>query len=319
MATSPQYTSQPAEPLREHRSSLLLKREVKWGLFFLSPWILGFIIFTLLPTIASLVFSFTNYNPIDPENIKFVGLDNYARLFTDPFLRQAVFVTLRFVIISVPFAILLPLGLAVLVNSEHLFGKNIFRTLFYMPYMIPVVVNVMVWGGIMNSESGWLNRGIEFLFGVQGPRWYQDENWVLPALTIMGFWGVGNTMLVLLAGLQNVPSELYDASKVDGANGLQRFMKVTLPMISPVIFYNLMLALIGSFQYFVQAYIISNGRGDPNGSTMFYNLYLYRTAFNFLDMGYGSTLAWAMFIFVLLLTVLLFKTQNRWVYYAGGD
>jgi multiple sugar transport system permease protein len=314
-ATSTQIRPAPQrKPL-----SALAWREIRWGLFFLSPWLAGFLIFTLVPMAASLVFSLTNYNPIQPEATRFVGLTNWGRLFTDPFMRQAWAVTLRFVVISVPLSILFPLGLAVLVNSEHLFAKNIYRTLFYMPSMIPIVVNVIIWGGIMNSETGWLNRAIEFVFHVQGPRWYQDETWVIPALTIMGFWGVGNTMLTMLAGLQNVPTELYDAAKVDGASGPQRFFNITLPMISPVIFYNLMLSVIGSFQYFVQAYIIGNGRGDPNGSTMFYNLYLYRIAFNFLDMGYGATLAWAMFVIVLLLTIILFRTQNRWVYYAGGE
>ena len=300
-------------------SSGLARREIRWGLLFLSPWIFGFLVFTLLPMVASLAFSLTNYNPIHPEQLQFVGLTNYGRMFSDPIMRQAWGVTLRFVLISVPLSIAFPLALAVLVNSEKLFAKNVYRTLFYMPTMIPIVVNVIIWGGIMNTETGWLNRAIEFLFHVQGPAWYQDQAWVIPALTIMGFWGVGNTMLIMLAGLQNVPTELYDASKVDGAGGIQRFLRVTLPMISPVIFYNLMLAIIGSFQYFVQAYIIGNGRGDPNGATMFYNLYLYRTAFNFLDMGYGATLAWAMFIVVLILTIILWKSQRRWVYYAGGE
>jgi multiple sugar transport system permease protein len=313
-------TSTQIRAVRQRKPlSALARREINWGLFFLSPWIVGFLIFTLMPMLASLVFSLTDYNPIHPEATQFVGLTNWARLFTDPFMSQAWGVTLRFALISVPLSIAFPLGLAVLVNSEHLFAKNIYRTLFYMPSMIPIVVNVIIWGGIMNSETGWLNRAIEFLFGVQGPRWYQDEFWVLPALTIMGFWGVGNTMLTMLAGLQNVPTELYDAAKVDGASGPQRFFNITLPMISPVIFYNVMLSVIGSFQYFVQAYIIGNGRGDPNGSTMFYNLYLYRIAFNFLDMGYGATQAWAMFVIVLILTIILFRTQNRWVYYAGGE
>lgn len=294
------------------------KRETRWGLLFLSPWLVGFLVFTLLPTLASLVFSFTNYNPIQPDQIRFIGLDNYGRLFTDPFFRQAMAVTVRFVLISVPFAIIIPLGLALLVNSPHLLGKNFYRAMFFLPSMIPLVVNVMVWRGIMNSESGWLNKALA-VFGVQGPNWFQDETWVIPGLTIMGIWGVGNAMIIMLAGLQNVPTELYDAAKVDGASGLQRFRHVTLPIISPIIFYQLVLALIGSFQYFTQAYIVSNGRGDPNGATMFYNLYLYRTAFNFLDMGYGATLAWVMFVIVLLITIFLFRTQQRWVYYAGGD
>ncbi|MBX3048898.1 MAG: sugar ABC transporter permease [Anaerolineales bacterium] len=295
-----------------------LKREIRWGWLFLSPWLVGLLVFTLLPTVASLIFSFTSYNPIQPDQIRFIGLTNYARLFTDPFFGQAVGVTLRFVLISVPFSLIIPLGLALLVNSEYLFGKNLYRALFFMPSMIPVAVNVMVWRGIMNSESGWLNKFLGFL-SISGPNWFQDEVWVLPALTLMGVWGVGNAMIIMLAGLQNVPTELYDAAKVDGATGWQRFRHVTLPLISPIIFYQLVLSLIGTFQYFTQAYIISNGRGDPNGATMFYNLYLYRTAFNFLDMGYGATLAWVMFAFVLLLTIFLFRTQQRWVYYAGGE
>lgn len=303
---------------RRKPASILARREIRWGLLFLSPWIAGFIIFTLLPMLASLAFSVTNYNPLHPENTRFVGLSNWARMFSDPVMTKAWGVTLRFVFIFVPLSIAFPLGLAALVNSQNLFARNIFRTLFYMPSMIPIVVNVIIWGGIMNSETGWLNRAIEFLLPIQGPRWYTDEFWVLPALTIMGFWGVGNVMITLLAGMQNVPSELYDAAEVDGASWWQRFMNITLPMISPVIFYNLMLCIIGAFQYFIQAYIIGNGRGDPNGSTMFINLYLYRTAFNFLDMGYGATLAWALFIIVLILTIILFRTQNRWVYYAGG-
>lgn len=312
--TAARVAKTPRRPL-----SSKARREINWGLIFLSPWIVGFVVFTLIPMVASLVLSFTNYNPVQGDQTQFVGLSNWQQLFGDPQLLNAIYVTLRFALISVPLSIILPLALAVLVNSEHLFGKNIFRTLFYMPYMIPVVVGVMVWGGILNSDSGWLNRFIEWAFKVEGPRWFQDERWVLSALVIMGFWGVGNTMLTMLAGLQNVPTELYEAAKVDGASPVNSFFSITVPMISPVIFYNLTLALIGSFQYFTQAYIISNGRGDPNGSTMFYNLYLYKTAFGYLDMGYGSTLAWAMFLVVLVITVVLFQTQNRWVYYAGGN
>jgi multiple sugar transport system permease protein len=319
MATATQSLAPAVEPAARRKLSPLMRREINWGLLFLSPWLIGFVIFTVLPMVASLVISFTDYNPINPEQTKFIWFDNYAQLFTDPFFRDSAGVTIRFALISVPFAIIIPLGLALLVNSEHLFGKNIFRTLFYMPSMIPIVVNVMVWGGILNSESGWLNMAIKALFGIEGPSWYQDKAWVLPALTIMGVWGVGGTMLTMLAGLQSVPTELYEAAKVDGATGLARFRVVTLPMISPVLFYNVMLAIIGSFQYFVQAYIISNGRGDPDGATLFYNLYLYRRAFGFLDMGYGATLAWVMFVVVLILTIILFRTQNRWVYYGGGD
>ena len=308
--------SVPLAPRRKGMS--ISRREAMWGMIFLSPWIVGILLFTAIPMVASLVLSLTNYNPIHPEELRFIGLHNFTRLLSDPGMFQAAGVTLRFTLISVPLSIIIPLGLAVLVNAKHLLGKNVFRALFYMPYMIPAVVGVMVWGGILNSDSGWLNRFLGMV-GLEGPRWLQDESWVVPAIVIMGFWGVGNAMLIFLAGLQNVPTELYEAAKVDGAGPVYTFFKITVPMISPVIFYNLTLALIGSFQVFVPGYIIGNGRGDPNGATMFYNIYLYKTAFDFQDMGYGTTLAWAMFVVVLILTVIMFRTQSRWVYYAGGE
>jgi multiple sugar transport system permease protein len=300
--------------------SALKRREITWGFVFLAPWIFGFIVFTLLPMAASLVFSVTRFNLIKPEEgFSFVGPQNWLRLLSDPQVGQSLLISVRFALISVPLAIIVPLGLAMLVNSKNLIAKNVFRALFYMPTMIPVVATVLIWQGVLNSDSGWVNRFIQWAFGAEGPRWFQDERIVLLSLTIMGFWGVGGAMLTMLAGLQNVPTELYEAAKVDGAGPVYTFFRITVPMISPIIFYNLTLAIIGSFQYFVQAYIISAGRGDPNGSTMFFNLYLYKTAFSFQDMGYGATLAWLMFLIVLTLTMILFRTSGRWVYYASGE
>jgi len=315
-ALSKEVVSAPVSARRKVMS--ISQREAMWGWIFLSPWIVGVLAFTAIPMVASLILSLTNYNPIHPEELRFIGLHNFARFLGDPGMLQAAGATLRFTLIGVPLSIIIPLGLAVLVNAKHLFGKNVFRALFYMPIMIPTVVGVMVWSGILNSDSGWLNRVLAVV-GIEGPRWLQDENWVVPAIVIMGFWGVGNAMLIFLAGLQNVPTELYEAARVDGAGAVYTFFRITVPMISPVIFYNLTLALIGSFQIFVPGYIVGNGRGDPNGATMFYNIYLYKTAFDFQDMGYGTTLAWAMFIVVLILTIILFRTQSRWVYYAGGE
>lgn len=307
------------QPRRTSRPGALKRREIRWGMLFLSPWFIGLLAFTAVPILVSLAFSFTNFDPIHPENTRFIGLHNFAMLFTDPGVRRAVKVTGLFALISIPLSVILPLGIAVLVNSKHLFGKNVFRTMFYAPYMIPVVISVMVWQGVLNSESGWLNGLIRSLFGIQGPRWLTDESWVLPAIALMGIWGIGNTMLTMLAGLQNVPTELYEAATVDGASGAQKFFLITVPMISPVIFYNLILAVIGAFQTFVPGYIIGNGRGDPNGATMFYNLYLYQSGWNFHNMGFAATLAWVMFVVVLLLTLLLFWGQKRWVYYGGGE
>jgi ABC-type sugar transport system permease subunit len=275
-------------------------------------------LFTAFPMIASFVFSVTEFNLLQPKDFKFVGLNNYIRLFNDPQVMKSLLITLRFALLSVPIAILVPLGLALLVNAKNLFGKNVFRALFFMPQMISAVAVVVVFGGVLNSQSGWFNR-ILGVFGIQGPNWFQDEQWVVPAMALMTVWIVGNTMLTMLAGLQNVPTELYEAARVDGAGPWRSYRNITVPMISPIIFYNLILAFIGALQYFIGAFIIGNGRGDPNGSTMFFNMYLYKTAFSFLDMGYGATLAWVLFFIGLGLMIILFKVQNRFVYYASGD
>jgi ABC-type sugar transport system permease subunit len=307
----------PPKPHKKGRTKME-KREMKWGLIFTSPWIIGFVLFTAFPMIASLVFSVTQFNLLQPQDFHFVGLANYQRLFNDPQVLESLLITLRFALFSVPLAILLPLGLALLVNAKNLFGKNVFRAMFFMPTMISAVAIVVIFGGVLNSESGWINRLLAMV-GIEGPRWFEDVVWVVPALAIMTIWTVGNTMIIMLAGVQNVPTELYEAARVDGSGPWRSFRNITIPMISPVIFYNLILAVVGSLQYFVGAFIVGNGRGDPNGATMFYNMYLYKEAFAFLDMGYASTLAWVLFFIGLGLTLILFRLQRRFVYYATGD
>jgi ABC-type sugar transport system permease subunit len=307
----------PPKPRKKGRSKRE-KREIKWGLIFISPWIIGFTLFTVFPMIASLIFSLTQFNLLQMEDFKFVGLENYQRLLSDPQVWASLLITFRFALISVPLAIFLPLGLALLVNAKYLFGKNVFRAMFFMPTMISAVAIVVIFGGVLNSQSGWINRILGF-FGIQGPNWFQDVVWVVPALAIMTIWTIGNTMIIMLAGIQNVPTELYEAARVDGSGPWRSFRNITMPMISPVIFYNLILAVVGSLQYLVGAFIVGNGRGDPNGATMFYNMYLYKEAFAFLDMGYASALAWVLFFIGLGLTLALFRLQRRFVYYATGD
>jgi multiple sugar transport system permease protein len=239
-------------------------------------------------------------------------------MLSDPILLESLWVTVRFALLVVPLTLGFALGVALLVNSQLLAGRSVFRTLFYMPMQIPIVASTIVWIGVLNAQSGWLNAALATI-GLPGPNWLQSPTWVGPALALMGLWGIGNMMLIFLAGLQSVPSELYDAAKVDGAGPWQRFTRVTLPMISPVLFYNLVIALIATFQYFTQAYVISNGRGDPDRATLFFNLNLYREAFTFFDMGYASALAWLLFVIVLGLTLVLFRTAGRWVYEGGGE
>jgi ABC-type sugar transport system permease subunit len=308
----PLRSAKPMWRISQHRQQQL------WGLVFLSPWVLGFLIFTFFPMIASLYFSFTDYNLNRVNEYSFIGLRNYAQFFTDPLVSTSLQATLRFAVIALPLGLVLPVALAALLNSRWLIGKPIMRTLFYMPYMVPVVSAVAIWGGMLNSQSGWINRGLA-LIGIAGPDWLNDVFWIYPALNIIGLWGIGNAFMITLAAMQGVPTELYEAATVDGAGPFQRFRSITLPMISPVIFYNLVLSVIGLLRYFEIPYILSQGTGRPGGATMFFNIHLYKTAFVFGDMGYGSALAWMLFVIAFGATVFLFATSRYWVYYASGE
>ncbi len=294
-----------------------LDSESVTGLLYVSPFIVGFVLFSALPMLASLVLSLTDFDPREPDEINFIGLGNYARLLNDPVVAQSLWVTLRFALMVVPLTLAFALGVALLVNSKLLAGRNVFRTLFYLPMQIPIVASTLVWIGVLHATTGWLNISLGAV-GIDGPNWLQSTTWVGPALALMGLWGIGNMMLIFLAGLQGVPSELYDAAKVDGAGPVASFRHVTLPQISPVLFYNLIIALIAAFQYFTQAFVISNGRGDPDRATLFFNLNLYRQAFGFFNMGYASALAWVLVVIVLGLTIVLFRTSRSWVYEGGG-
>lgn len=296
----------------------LTRRQVRWGWIFISPWIIGFLAFTLLPMLASFIFTFTDFNITEPDQIAFVGFKNYLKLFSDPDAKTSLLVTLRFTVIAIPIAILQPIAMAALLNAKNLWAKRFFITLFYMPFMVPLISVIYIWRGVLNSETGWLNRALDFI-GINGPNWLNDTTWIYPALVMIGLWGAGNAMLITLAGMQGVPTELYEAAKVDGANRWQSFSAITLPMISPVIFYNLVLSLIGLFQYFSVPYIMSRGTGDPANATLFYNIHFYRTTFRFQDMGYGSTLAWLLFFIAFAVTVFVFWSAKYWVYSPGGE
>jgi multiple sugar transport system permease protein len=187
-----------------------------------------------------------------------------------------------------------------------------------MPIMIPLVASTMVWTGFLNTETGWLNKVLQ-TFGIPGPDWISSEAWIYPALTLMGLWAIGNFMVINIAGLQSVPTELYEAARIDGAGWWKSLRKITIPLISPVLLYDLVIVLIATFQYFTQAYTLTNGRGDPNNATLFINLELFREAFVFSRMGYGAAIAWLLFAIVLILTVILFAFARKRVYYGGGD
>jgi multiple sugar transport system permease protein len=314
-------SAEKALPALPRRRSSVERREARWGFFFLTPWLIGLVIFTALPIIASLALSFTNYNIVDAGHTRFVGLNNYTQIWNE-FWNGGAFgkslgVTVRFGLMSVPISIAFGLGLAILLNQKLLAGKAVFRTLFYMPVQIPIVASTIVWGGFLNGQSGWLAQMMSAV-GLPKINWMGDPSFSLWGLVLMGTWGIGNMMLIFLAGLQSVPTELYEAVKVDGGGPWARFRHVTIPMISPVLFYNTLISFIGVSQYFTQAYVIDpGGNGNPSGTTLFYTMNVYKEGWVYNHMGLASALAWVMLVLVMAGSILLFRTSGRWVFYSG--
>lgn len=282
------------------------------GLAFISPWLIGFLAFTAWPFLRSIQLSFTRYDILRPP--KWVGLANYQSLLADDeTFRHATWLTLKFAAVSVPLAIIAGVGLALLLNSE-VKGIAVYRTIFFLPSIVPTVATTAIFIWILNPQIGLVNSVLAKV-GIQGPAWLTDPNWALWSLMMMGLWGVGNSMVIYLAGLKDIPTYLYEAAIVDGATPVQRLVKVTLPMLTPVIFFNLVMGVIGALQYFTQAYIMTSG--GPGDSTRFYALYLFDRAWRYSDMGYASAMAWLLFLAIAVLTFALFKTQKRWVHYAS--
>jgi multiple sugar transport system permease protein len=321
--TAPQAIVSPQKS-KQQRVSKLGRYRARWGLIFISPWIIGFLAFTIMPMIASLWFTTLDLNPATPELTKFVGLENWQTAFADPQVLASFGRTFKFGLIALPLGTIFTVVVALLMNSPHLHGKTLFRTLFYMPYVFPGIAGAIIWLGVFNENTGWINLLIENITGLQvtgtqGLRWFADPTLIYPAMAMIGLWGFGNSMLTYLAGLQNVPTELYEAAEIDGASWFQRLFRITLPMISPVIFYNVVLGLIGLMQFFQLPYVLNGGNGQPQNSTRMIMVWFYNQAFAFHKMGYGATLAWLIFIVALVITVTFFTTARYWVYYASEE
>ncbi len=305
------------------RLGKLALREARWGYAFIGLWMIGFCLWYLFPMAASLVFSLFDFQLTAPEEARFIGLANWRRLlFEDALVWQSLLVTFKFALISLPIGMVSAFFLAVLLNSKHLIASSLFRTLFYAPAMVPIVAGVLIWSGFLNPTTGWLNRLIEFVFrfdaaGPNGIRWEADPILVFFAYTMIGLWSIGNAILYNLASLQGVPTELYEAADIDGAGWWRKLIKITVPMVSPVIFYNLVLGIIALLQFFIPPYVLTGGSGFPQGQTYYYMVHFFKQAFGFLNMGYGSTIAWFMFLIALVVTIVLFGTARFWVYYAG--
>jgi multiple sugar transport system permease protein len=295
-------------PRRRH----LARREALLFYLCISPWLLGFGLFVLGPVLASLGLSFTRWDLLtDPV---FTGLRNYQRMIDDKLFWQSLSVTLRYTLLYVPTELVGGLLLALLMNQRGVRGMRSVRTIYYLPTVISGVAFVVVWMWLFHPEAGLINATLARV-GIQGPRWLADPNTALTALWLMSLWGLGRTALIYLAGLKGIPQQLYEAAAMDGAGPWQSFRHVTLPMLTPTIFFNLVLSIIATFQTFTSAFVATNG--GPLDSTLFYVLYLYRKAFQELQMGYAAALAWVLFLIILMLTVLVVRSSRGWVYYEG--
>jgi len=282
------------------------------GFAFISPWLIGFLAFTLYPFIASVYLSFTRYNIVTPP--VWVGLANYHQMFTqDPLFWKSLSVTFNFAAASVPLGIVAGVALALLLNL-NIKGMSVYRTIFFLPSILPTVATSVVFMWIFNPEIGLINKFLK-IFGITGPAWLQSPQWAPWSLVLMSLWAVGGSMVIYLAGLKDIPSYLYEAATIDGANAWQRLRHVTLPMLSPVIFFNLVMGLISVFQYFTQAYVMT--QGGPEDSTRFYALEIFDRAWRYLDMGYASAMGWVLFLIVMVITAVMFWSQRRWVHYEG--
>lgn len=293
------------------------RRETLTFYLVIAPWLIGFVLFTVGPVLYSFYISFTDWNMLrDPT---WVGLRNYQTLLDDPDIGHSLWVTTKYSIVSVPLRLTVALFLAILLNeATKLVG--FFRTAFYLPGVVASVAVAVLWQWLLNPRFGPFNKMLA-LFGIEGPRWFNDPQWALWGLVLMSAWNVGGEMLIFLAGLKGIPGILYEAAEIDGANRLQRFVRITLPMLSPTIFFNLVMSVIGSFQTFDGAFVISSARagdlGSPLKSTLFYMLYLYKTAFTWLKMGYAAAMAWALFVIIVALTYLINRSSRRWVFYGS--
>lgn len=316
--TTQQSTADRAMPLasassrRRRFNRTAFNRNLE-GWLFASPWVLGFILWTAGPMLASLVIAFTEWDLVtSPE---WIGFENIQTMFTDKLVWQSLKVTSIYAFTSVPLHIIVGMGLAMLLNA-NIKGLRWYRTAFYLPSVLSGVAVALLWRWLFSGEFGLINALLANV-GIDGPSWLGDPNWALRSLVLMSLWGVGAGAIIYLAGLQGIPTDLYEAAEVDGARFWARFWNVTIPLMTPVLFFQLVTGIIAALQVFTQAFIMTNG--GPNHSTLFLLLYLYDNAFRYWKMGYASALAWVLFIYIMILTLILQFTSKRWVYYEGED
>ena len=303
-----------SQPPRRRGLSRQRQNEALWGVLCVAPAVLGFLIWQLGPIVASLLIAFTDWNIAGTPD--WTGAENFQRMFTqDALFWKSLRVTAVYTLGSVPLSIIFAFFLAVLLNQK-IAGLPVFRTIFYLPSIVPIIASSILWLWLFNPDFGLLNA-VTGALGLPRSQWIYGENTVIPSLILMSLWGVGPMMIIFLAGLQGVPRQLYEAVDVDGGTSIHKLWHITLPLVTPTILFNLVLAIIGTMQTFIQPYIMTGG--GPNNASLLFVLYLYRKAFQESDMGYASALAWVLFVIIAVLSFLILRTSNRWVYYEGGS
>ena len=291
------------------------RREAIWFYIIIAPWVIGFLIFTAGPMLYSLYLSFTDWDLFSPAN--WVGTKNYDKLLTnDDMFKHAITNTFYFAFISIPVNLTISIFIAYLLNKP-LRGMRFYRTMFYIPSLVPIVALTLLFRWVLAPDTGLLNRSLE-LIGIDGPAWLFEPQWVKAALIIMGLWGIGGSMVLILAGMQGIPDELYEAAEIDGANQFRLFFNITLPMLTPVILFNLIMGIIGGLQTFSQVYILtSSSSGIPSKSVIMIVPYLFRHAFRYYRMGYASAIAWVLFVIIMVLTMVVIRSSSMWVFYES--
>jgi multiple sugar transport system permease protein len=302
----------PTLSRKRSRMSPLRRRRDFYFYVFLTPWLIGLVIFRAGPMIASALLSLMRWEVLRPP--AFVGLENWRTMFGDPLFWLSLRVTFVYTMGVVPLGVTASFLLALLMN-QNVRGITVFRTIYYLPSVVSGVSVAMLWLWIFNPQFGLLNHTLAIV-GIKGPGWVFDKEWVLPALVIMSLWGVGGNMIIYLSGLQGIPTHLYEAAQIDGAGRWRSLMSITVPLMTPIVFFNLVMTVISSFQVFTAAFVMT--AGGPSNASLFYVLYLFRNAFQYFRMGYASALAWVLFVIIGFFTLLIFRSADRWVYYEGG-
>jgi multiple sugar transport system permease protein len=299
----------------KYRPGTLQRTETRWGYLFIAPCIIGLVLFAIGPMIFSIYISLTEWNIITP--VRFIDIENYQNAFKDPLLPQSVRVTFYYCILSIPLGLVVTFLLANLLNTG-VKGMSLFRTIYYIPTIVPTVASAALWKNIFAPQYGLIN-GLMRLLSLPTFQFLNSRSQVIPALAIVSVWGAGSGVIIYLAGLQGISKSLYEAAEIDGANPVKRFIHITIPMMTPLIFFNFLMGIIGGLQTFNTAYVMTNGSGGPANASLFISILIYRSAFTYFRMGYASALSWILFVIIAVLTLLVFRTSNSWVFYESKD